>query len=91
MRDKVSGAIAIPKASWGCAPALPNCMQVVSLRQAAGSEISMPCFWHTEGVVRKTTAFQGGANKTAPPCFSKAINKHFAAVPGEQLQRNITL
>ena len=24
MRYKISGAIAIPKASWGCAPALPN-------------------------------------------------------------------
>ena len=32
MRNKVSGAIAIPKASWGCAPALPNRMQVISLR-----------------------------------------------------------
>ena len=32
MRDKVSGAIAIPKASWGCAPALPNRTQMVSLR-----------------------------------------------------------
>ena len=32
MLDKVSGAIAIPKASWGCAPDLPNRMQVVSLR-----------------------------------------------------------
>ena len=32
MKDKVLGAIAIPKASWGCAPALPNRMQVVSLR-----------------------------------------------------------
>ena len=32
MRDKVSGAIAIPKASWGCAPALPNRIQMVSLR-----------------------------------------------------------
>ena len=31
MKDKVSGAIAIPKASWGCAPALPNRMQVVFL------------------------------------------------------------
>ena len=31
MRDTVSGAIAIPKASWGCAPALPNRIQVVSL------------------------------------------------------------
>ena len=26
-----SGAIAIPKASWGCAPALPNRIQVVFL------------------------------------------------------------
>ena len=32
MRYKVSGAIAIPKASWGCAPALPNRIRVVSLR-----------------------------------------------------------
>ena len=31
MRDKVSGAIAIPKASWGCAPALPNRIRVVFL------------------------------------------------------------
>ena len=31
MRDKVSGAIAIPKTSWGCAPALPNRIQVVFL------------------------------------------------------------
>ena len=34
MRDKVSGAIAIPKASWGCAPALPNRTQMVFLRTA---------------------------------------------------------
>ena len=31
MRYKVSGAIAIPKASWGCAPALPNRIRVISL------------------------------------------------------------
>ena len=31
MKDKVLGAIAIPKASWGCAPALPNRIQVVFL------------------------------------------------------------
>ena len=31
MRDTVSGAIAIPKASWGCAPALPNLLQLVFL------------------------------------------------------------
>ena len=38
MRDKVSGAIAIPKASRGCAPALPNQIQVVFLGQAAGEQ-----------------------------------------------------
>ena len=32
MRDKVSGAIAISQASWGCAPALPNRTQWVYLR-----------------------------------------------------------
>ena len=37
MRDKVSGAIAIPKASWGCAPALPNRIWMVFLRQATGN------------------------------------------------------
>ena len=51
----------------------------------------MPCFWHTERVVRKAIAFRGGANKTASPCFPKAINGHLATVPVEQLQRNITL
>ena len=33
MRYKVSGAIAIPKASWGCAPALPNRIRVVFLEE----------------------------------------------------------
>ena len=33
MRYKVSGAIAIPKASWGCAPALPNRILVVFLEE----------------------------------------------------------
>ena len=41
--------------------------------------------------MRKATAFRGGANKTAPPCETKTGNKCLAAVPGEQLQRNITL
>ena len=31
VKYKVSGAIAIPKASWGCAPALPNRIWVVFL------------------------------------------------------------
>ena len=57
----------------------------------AGSEIPVPCFWHTERVVRKATAFRGGANKTAPPCETWTGNKHLATVPGEQLQRDITL
>ena len=47
----------------------------------------MPCFWHTERVVRKATAFRGGANKTAPPCEALAANECLATVPGEQLQR----
>ena len=37
MKDKVSGAIAIPKASWGCAPALPNRIRVVSLEESYSS------------------------------------------------------
>ena len=41
--------------------------------------------------MRKATAFRGGANKTAPPCETETGNKCLAAVPGEQLQRNITL
>ena len=41
--------------------------------------------------MRKARAFRGGANKTAPPCFPKAVNSNFATVPVEQLQRNITL
>ncbi|MFR7791916.1 MAG: hypothetical protein ACLU2X_07590 [Ruminococcus sp.] len=38
MKYKVSGAIAIPKASWGCAPALPNRMQAVFLRRICSWE-----------------------------------------------------
>ena len=41
--------------------------------------------------MRKAKAFRGEANKTASPCFPKAINGHLATVPVEQLQRNITL
>ena len=33
MRYKISGAIAVPKASWGCAPALPNRILVVFLEE----------------------------------------------------------
>ena len=65
---------------------LPRCGRA-ALIAAAGSEIPVPCFWHTERVVRKATAFRGGANKTAPPCFPKTVNSNLATVPGEQLQR----
>ena len=41
--DKVLGAIAIPKASWGCAPALPNRIEVVSLREVALRKTT--CVW----------------------------------------------
>ena len=41
--------------------------------------------------MRKATAFRGRANKTAPPCETGAENGHFATVPVERLQRNITL
>jgi len=54
--------------------------------RAAGSEIPVPCFWHTERVVRKAKAFRGGANKTAPPCETGTGNKYLATVPVEQLQ-----
>ena len=46
MRNKVSGAIAVPQASWGCAPALPNRIRVVSLEEhyhpSADSEAILP-------------------------------------------------
>ena len=41
--------------------------------------------------MRKARAFRGGATKTAPPCETVVANKYLATVPGEQLQRNITL
>ena len=44
--------------------------------------------WYTDGMVRKATAFQDGANKTAPPCETLAVNKYFVTVPVEQLQWN---
>ena len=46
MKDKVLGAIAIPKASWGCAPALPNRIRMVFLRarDCLYSNISLQLF-----------------------------------------------
>ena len=41
--------------------------------------------------MRKATTFRGGANKTAPPCETLVVNRYFATVLVEQLQRDITL
>ena len=71
MKYKVSGAIAIPKASWGCAPALPNQFRVVFLRamfHMKQSEIHCNC---SPGTVAKylfaISVSQGGAVLFAPP------------------------
>jgi len=40
IRVKVSGAIAIPKASWGCAPTLPNLTQRVFPQKNNSDSIS---------------------------------------------------
>ena len=52
-----------------------------------------PChaFGTRRGVVRKATAFRGGANKTAPPCETLSENKYFPTVPVEQLERKTFL
>ena len=74
MRYKVSGAIAIPKASWGCAPALPNRIQVVVLGQAAGEQkffdpaIFQKC-WRGSG----RAAHICEANRILQPVFPAAI------------------
>ena len=69
IRVKVSGAIAIPKASWGCAPALPNHIQSVFLRaRFSVSHFRCNCF---PGTVTKclfaAKVSQGGAVLFAPP------------------------
>ena len=48
MRYKVSGAIAIPKASWGCAPALPNRIRVISL--GAMFHVKHHITWHESNI-----------------------------------------
>ena len=77
MKDKVSGAIAISKASWGCAPALPNRIRVVSLRimfHMKQSEVRCNC---SAGTVAKylfvIKVSQGGAVLFAPPRKSVAF------------------
>ena len=59
MKYKVSGAIAIPKASWGCAPALPNRIQVVSLREVALRKTT--CVWFGRiALLSASVLFAGG-------------------------------
>ena len=69
MKDKVSGAIAIPKASWGCAPALPNRIEVVSLREVALRKTT--CVWF--GRIASLSAFVlfagGCVVRIADECF----------------------
>ena len=61
MRDKVSGAIAIPKASWGCAPALPNRIRVVFLRALFHMKQSKNCY-------QRNRSFASG-KRGFHPCF----------------------
>jgi len=57
--DKVLGAIAIPKASWGCAPALPNRIEVVSLREVALRKTT--CVWFGRiALLSASVLFAGG-------------------------------
>ena len=59
MKYKVSGAIAIPKASWGCAPALPNRIEVVSLREVALRKTT--CVWFGRiALLSASVLFAGG-------------------------------
>ena len=82
MKDKVSGAIAIPKASWACAPALPNRIRVVFLKQAAGSEIPVPCFWHTDscGFPRRTSLRENSLSHPAKGGSTPAFACQRAAI-----------
>ena len=61
MRDKVSGAIAIPKASWGCAPALPNRIRMVFLRAILALFHVKQCFWRKQSETSGKRGFH--------PCF----------------------
>ena len=82
MRYKVSGAIAIPKASWGCAPALPNRIRVVFLEATSLRENSLN--HPAKGGSTPAFAYQRAA--IAPlPCpnlqlgFIKAANSELAS------------
>ena len=62
MRDKVSGAIAIPKASWGCAPALPNRIRMVFQEH---------CFmWNMKRMILRKNNFQHPAKGGSTPAFA---------------------
>ena len=63
MRATVSGAIAIPKASWGCAPALPNRIRVVSLR----------AMFHMKHCFRETNCVRFGRIASLSACVLFAV------------------
>ena len=69
MRDKVSGAIAIPKASWGCAPALPNRTQVVSLGEIALRETNCVRFGRVASLSACVLFAGGCVVRIAYECF----------------------
>ena len=69
MRDMVSGAIAIPKASWGCAPALPNRMRVVFLRALFSITSRRQRNTSTKCILRETD-FRHPAKGGSTPAFA---------------------
>ena len=75
MKYKVSGAIAIPKASWGCAPALPNRFRVVSL------EAIFRTFHVKHSQDAHSTSFEKTVETSmvlvSTPCFIEKIHKPF--------------
>ena len=74
MRATVSGAIAIPKASWGCAPALPNRIRVVSLR----------AMFHMKHCFRETNCVRFGRIASLSACVL------FAGVALSELPMNVS-
>ena len=77
MRDTVSGAIAIPKASWGCAPALPNRMRVVFLRALFPVTSRRQRNTSTKCILRETD-FRHPAKGGSTPAFAY---QHAAIAP----------
>ena len=73
MRDTVSGAIAIPKASWGCAPALPNLLQLVFLG----------IMFHVKQCIKTSCFFRQLAANTKPQANKSFLIQQFFKNVGE--------